>query len=251
MGGPGLARINQLGQVTARCIGCSGALSVFDQNWSGSEGCVIATTEPYGYDTWKHFQYRLFRCVGCGMGALGAVEMQPRESYPDDIKELVYFAPEAGIQLSLPEHVPKGIREEFREAERCLQNSCWRAAAGLFRSVLAKTLRANGYKTSPGSKLHRQIDEAASDGTITKARAQRAHEEIRVLGNDILHDVWRQLSERDVEPAHHYCQRILEDFYDDRASVLALLREAGRRADDMDSEDGQATNAGGGEAEGK
>jgi hypothetical protein len=32
----------------------------------------------------------------------------------------------------------------------------------------------------------------------------------------------------DVEAAHHYVQRILEDFYDDRESVLAQLRKAKR-----------------------
>jgi hypothetical protein len=36
----------------------------------------------------------------------------------------------------------------------------------------------------------------------------------------------------DVEAARHYAQRILEDFYDDRQSVLSQLRRAGRVADE-------------------
>jgi hypothetical protein len=46
--------------------------------------------------------------------------------------------------------------------------------------------------------------------------------------SDVLHDEWRAISLEDVEAAHHYVQRILEDFYDDRESVLAQLRKAKR-----------------------
>jgi hypothetical protein len=102
----------------------------------------------------------------------------------------------------------------------------------LFRSVLDKTLRANGYKIKNGTTLEQQIDMAADDGVITQARRQRAHDEIRVLGNDVLHDEWREIPLADVEAARHYAQRILEDFYDDRQSVLSQLRRAGRVADE-------------------
>lgn len=98
----------------------------------------------------------------------------------------------------------------------------------MFRSVLDKTLRANGYKEKKGTTLEQQIDMAADDGVITQARRRRAHDEIRVLGNDVLHDEWQQVAEEDVEAARHYAQRILEDFYDDRASVLKQLYGANR-----------------------
>ena len=63
---------------------------------------------------------------------------------------------------------------------------------------------------------------------ITAARSKRAHDEIRVLGNDILHDDWREVTEDEFELAHHYAQRIFEDLYDDRPSVQALLIGKGR-----------------------
>ena len=47
---------------------------------------------------------------------------------------------------------------------------------------------------------------------------------VRVLGNDVLHDDWHEISEEDVSASRHYTQRILEDFYDDRETVLNLLR---------------------------
>jgi hypothetical protein len=151
--------------------------------------------------------------------------------YPRHVAELISFYPEAKERLPLPEAVPEGIQKEFREAELCLETGCCRAAAALFRSALDKTLLANGYKTGR-SNLKTRIDEAAKDGVITAARKKRAHEDIRVLGNDILHDEWRVLTEQDVEPAHHYIQRILEDLYDDRESVLKELIAAGRTPDD-------------------
>jgi len=97
--------------------------------------------------------------------------------------------------------------------------------SALLRSTLEKTLSANGYKKGT---LAERIDEAAADGAITAARSKRAHDDIRVLGNDILHDDWRAVTEDEFDQAHHYAQRILEDFYDDRPSVEALLIAKGR-----------------------
>lgn len=154
--------------------------------------------------------------------------MDVNGSYPADVWELLDFYPEAKERLALPAQVPKGIQAEFREAERCIEHQCFRAGAALFRSVLDKTMRANGYKTKQIRNLQAQIDEAAEDGVITAARQRRAHEEVRVLGNDVLHDDWHEIPSEDVEAAHHYVQRILEDFYDDRESVLKLLRAAER-----------------------
>lgn len=133
--------------------------------------------------------------------------------------------------MQLPERTPKDLVAEFKEAEKCLENECYRAAAGLFRSVLDKTLLANGYKPR-GERLVDEIDAAANDGIIAEARRKRAHQDIRVLGNDVLHDKWREIKEEDVELAHKYSQRILEDFYDDRDSVLTQLREKKRVPDE-------------------
>ena len=112
----------------------------------------------------------------------------------------------------------------------------------MFRSVLDKTLRANGYKEKRGTNLEQQIDMAAADGVITEARKKRAHEEVRVLGNDVLHDEWHEIPAQDVEAARHYMQRILEDLYDDRESVLGLLRAAKRVADEDKKPPDEGTN---------
>jgi hypothetical protein len=63
---------------------------------------------------------------------------------------------------------------------------------------------------------------------ITEARKERAHQEVRVLGNDVLHDAWRAVDKDEAMLAHHYVQRVLEDFYDDRGTVEKLLTSTGR-----------------------
>ncbi len=98
----------------------------------------------------------------------------------------------------------------------------------MLRSTLEKTLKANGYTTSTDRtlrNLQNRIDAAATDGVITDARRKKAHEEVRVLGNDVLHDDWREVTSDDFEKAHHYVHRILEDFYDDPTTVQAILTE--------------------------
>ena len=126
----------------------------------------------------------------------------------------------------LPRAVPADIQAEFREAESCTAHKLNRAASALFRSVLEKTLKANGYTRAndPALRdLQKRIDAAAADGVITDARRRRAHDDIRALGNDMLHDDWREVLDEEVESAHQYTQRILEDLYDDRPTVEAIL----------------------------
>lgn len=76
--------------------------------------------------------------------------------------------------------------------------------------------------------MQQKIDQAADDGVITAARKQKAHDDIRVLGNEVVHDEWRVVTEEEVESALHYAQRILEDLYDDRTSVEQILIAKGK-----------------------
>lgn len=238
-----MAVINKLGNVVARCPGCDGGKSTFEHAAEGHQlgFTTVVTRKPYSNYQDCDVQFRLFRCAGCGRGGLGAIRMNKTHSkYPADISQLLWFYPEAKAKLPLPKETPKGIVMEFREAETCKENNCFRASAAMFRSVIDKVLRQNGYKTKQFKNLKEQIDAAAQDGVITEARKRKAHEDVRVLGNDVLHDEWREVKEEDVDQAHHYTQRVLEDFYDDRESVLKLIREAGRKpVEDDSSEEGQ------------
>jgi len=142
--------------------------------------------------------------------------------------ELVSFFPYSREVAKLPSDTPVDIVAEFREAELCTSFEAYRAASALFRSTLEKVLKANGYEQI-GKKgfdilnLQNKIDQAAQDGVLTEARRKRAHDDVRSLGNDVLHDEWREIVAEEVEAAHHYTQRIIEDFYDNRKEVEAVL----------------------------
>jgi hypothetical protein len=225
--------INDEGSITAPCPNCESGASTFEWR-SAKAGPYGVINRPYEDYAWKDcfVDYRLFRCAGCGRGALGVVVYGPAREYPGTYRKIIGFSPVAASPLPLPKKTPSGIVKEYREAERCLALGCLRAAAGLFRSVLDKTMRANGYKLNKGTRLEQEINMAAADGAITPARRKKAQEEVRVLGNDVLHDEWHEIPEADVEAAKHYTQRILEDFYDDRPTVLFLLRQAKRVPDE-------------------
>jgi Domain of unknown function (DUF4145) len=232
-----MAELNEKqGTIIAHCPRCNGSRSTFEWRRNGNDlGAILEKVDtssgPSSSRQCVYRTYRLFQCGGCGGGALGLVRFGPGSTYPSSYSFLEWFIPEVKERMPVPKDTPSDLTAEFREAEKCLENQCYRAAAGLFRSVLDKTLLANGYKPKR-ENLKAQIDAAANDGVIAEARRTRAHQDIRVLGNDVLHDKWREIKEEDVELAHRYSQRILEDFYDDRESVLSQLRKKGRVPDE-------------------
>jgi hypothetical protein len=171
--------------------------------------------------------YVLSQCAGCGLGGFASISDvgNSHETYLND------FYPVSIDSAQLPTGVPADIQSEFREAEKCQALSMNRAASALYRSALEKTLKANGYTkgTDPSLRdLQKRIDAAAADGVITQARQRKAHDDIRALGNDVLHDDWRVVADDEVEDSHRYTQRILEDLYDDRPTVEAILIVKGR-----------------------
>jgi len=203
--------------VKAQCPTCQ-AVTSFDQ-----KGMAVVN-EPYAYKG-KNFSRVLYvfsQCARCGLGGLASV--------PDNgnlqSAVLATFFPVSVDAAPLPTSVPPDIQAEFREAELCTSFKANRAASALFRSVLEKTLKANGYTKSNDASLkdlQKRIDAAAADGVITDARRKRAHEDVRSLGNDVLHDDWREVADQEVENSRRYTQRILEDLYDDRSTVEAIL----------------------------
>ena len=136
--------------------------------------------------------------------------------------------------LPLPGNVPEELVAEFREAEACAANSAYRGAIALLRSALEKTLKTNGYtdqtmdKENRRKNLFQRIDLACKDGVISEARADAAQSVVRALGNDILHDEWREVEQEEYEDSRKYVQRILEDFYDRRQPVEKLLKQKKR-----------------------
>lgn len=237
-----MAKLTETGSVIARCPSCDGGTSTFEWAHHAPDARNSSLQRDFGRVVQRHMNvggqwhdviHLLLRCAGCGGGGLAVIKLsalKQSSDFPQSVDRMLSFHPEVRERLRLPETVPNGIASEFREAEKCMEADCLRAAAGLFRSVLDKTMRANGYKTLETKDLFKQIEAAAADGVITESRKKRAHEDIRVLGNDVLHDEWHPIGLESVEVARHYAQRILEDFYDDRPTILGMLRAKGRVA---------------------
>lgn len=210
--------------VRAKCSDCNDAISNFDHKTSSGElgFLLIDTTHSFKGENFSRILWHLLQCSGCGRAGLAKFHDHGRG--PGTLES---FFPRSVASSSIPAGVPEGIIKEYREAELCTSVEAYRAASTLIRPTLEKTLKENGYLKG---SLQKKIDDAANDGVVTAARKQKAHEDIRVLGNEVVHDEWREICEEEVVSALHYAQRILEDLYDDRNTVLQILINKGRLA---------------------
>lgn len=204
--------------VRAPCPDCEGAITTFEYRPGGVElgNILIVGSHDYAGVTYHNISFRLLRCAGCGRGALAKIHHDG--NWCEGVLE--EFFPFAIETAKLPSGVPDEIVTEFREAELDASYEAYRSASAMTRSVLEKTLKANGYLRG---NLKGKINQAAKDGVITDARSKKAQQDIRVLGNDVLHQKWREVDEEEVTMSLHYAQRILEDLYDDREAVEAIL----------------------------
>jgi len=213
------------GNIRADCPDC-GVPSTFEYrnpDEGGAEFGSVILNKQHNYKSagYSRIIYKLLRCTVCNRP--GVAKLHVGNNYKQGVLES--FWPSSITSAKLPDNAPKQIEKELREAESCMSVEAWRGAAALLRSALEKTLIENGYDQR---NLYQKIEAAGNDGIITSARRQRAQDLIRTLGNDVLHDEWRVVSRQEVEDAHHYVARVIEDFYDDRATVETVLSEKGR-----------------------
>jgi hypothetical protein len=230
--------------VLAHCPDCDADTSFDAEGFSGTRmGTSIADgRHMYAGTVYTRVLWQALRCSVCNRGAMAKFHDQGNTQSA----MLEDFIPHSVEEAAVPATVPADILKEFREAELDAAHSAYRSGSAMLRSVLEKTLTKNGFDTveirdtqgalevdkqgnpKKSNKLIHRIDAAAWDKLITETRQKRAHENIRVLGNDILHDDWREVDESEFAEAQKYTQRILEDFYDDRPTVEARLKVLGR-----------------------
>jgi hypothetical protein len=222
--------------VLARCPDCDAVTSFDAKGHSNTNlgATIIDGTHQFEGKQYGRILWQAFRCSVCNRGAVAKIHDQGNSQ----TAVLEDFLPAAIERATLPPTVPLDIEKEFRESELDAAHAAYRSASAMLRSVLEKTLRKNGYeeieiKDKQGNpkrsnRLIDRIDAAADDRVITETRQKRAHENIRVLGNDVLHEDWREVTQQEYEEAHKYAQRLLEDFYDDRPTVEARLSAQGR-----------------------
>lgn len=212
-----------LGHVRADCPDCA-APTTFEFNFGGTEfGTVhVGMGTIFRGRGYTSVLYKLLRCSVCQRAGVAKVASDGKYATQS---ALMSFWPTSIPVAKLPAGVPDGIVAEYREAELCMSVEAWRGAAALLRSALEKTLKSNGYDEKD---LYTKIEAAGADGVITSARRQRAHDLVRTLGNDVLHEEWRIVTRQEAEDAHHYVGRVIEDLYDDRSSVEAVLVQKDR-----------------------
>jgi Domain of unknown function (DUF4145) len=219
---PQLVGIN----ILADCPDC-GVPTTFEHKKGGEEsefGTIIIYSEHlYAGRRFSRLLHKLYSCAVCSRPGVATLHL----SAGLHGATLEAFWPAGRPNEPLPTGVPEGVLREFREAEICMSVRAWRGAAALLRSALENVLLANGFNESD---LYKKIEAASIAGVITSARRRRAQDLVRVLGNDVLHEEWRDVSGSEVQDSHHYVSRIVEDLYDDRETIETLLRESGRGA---------------------
>jgi hypothetical protein len=230
------ARYNRTeNNVLALCPDCEAVTSFDDRGFSNTRmgTSLIERRTQFEGIQYSRILWQAFRCNVCGRGAIAKI-LDNGNSQGAVLQD---FIPQAIQKALLPTSVPQDIVAEFRESELCAAHTAYRSGSAMLRSVLDKTLSKNGYdeveyddkgtKKKSRALLHR-INAASEDGVLTETRRRKAHENIRVLGNDILHDDWRAVTKEEFDESHKYSQRILEDFYDDRPTIEAQLKAKGR-----------------------
>jgi len=210
------------GLIKCICPDCN-AIANFNYKDSSREFGYVVINEPHQYNgqNFSRIVYNLLSCTGCGRGGVAKIHCN-NNTQEGEVED---FYPVGIDKAKIPNNTPNEILAELNEAELCASVQAWRAGSAMLRSVLEKVLIQNGYAEK---KLVDKIDAANKDGIITDSRTQKAHNEIRVLGNDILHDEWKAVTEEDFSVTYHYCQRIIEDFYDDRSTFENILKAKSR-----------------------
>ncbi|MCU1490247.1 MAG: hypothetical protein JWM85_1652 [Acidimicrobiaceae bacterium] len=205
------------GGVVAQCRNCGGTVTRFSTTQVGGGYCTIQKELDFG----DSLDFALIRCNGCGHGALAVLFADHLGNPP----QLMSVHPQMPNIAVVPVDVPADLLAELREAEEVAGIGAFRAATALLRSTLEKTLKANGYTAG---NLYNKIDAAAGDHVITAARKRQVHEDVRRIGNDVVHEDWRPVAEEEFAKAHDYVVWLLEDLYADRPTVVAELQTASR-----------------------
>lgn len=213
------------GRVRARCPDCDARL-VFvpvDSHQYGISYYVLKMHSSPGSGLTWYVRHQLYRCNKCSRGAYGEIAFHEGARWFEGALET--FVPTDLPSVDVADGVPTNVLAELQEAGVCASVGAFRAGSALLRSALEKALIENGYRNG---KLFHKIETAATDGVITQSRKTRAQVGVRVLGNDILHDEYREVSEEEFLDSQRYVLKILEDLYDDREPVVEVLREKGR-----------------------
>lgn len=164
-------------------------------------------------------EYILVSCSSCKRG--GLVELH----YHGGGYSFISFFPSPTGHTDLPKKTPSDIQAEFKSSENCVSIDEYRPAAAMLRSTLEKTLKKHGYEEWG---LSDNLKNLSSDNILPRWLVKQNSEIVKILGDEILHGDWREVTTEEYRKAHHYVERLIESFYDDHASVIEDLQQRGR-----------------------
>lgn len=131
--------------VRAKCSHCDGASSVFQ--FQTNAQVQVSESRTIGDNAYAYLSYMLFRCPGCGHGAMAVLRHggDPADQIPGRT-HLESFHPFAGDADSLPAKTPEDIQTELHEAQPGPPAEAHRATSAGTRSRLERTLTEDGLR---------------------------------------------------------------------------------------------------------
>jgi hypothetical protein len=126
------------------------------------------------------------RCPGCNKGTVVIERLVPVRG-PDDepirvVRRGVHWWPVPGA-ADLDQDIPEGVASAFGEGMRALSVDCPRAAAVMFRAMLAALVRDQGSRAAQqAGGLYKQLKKMADEQTLHPSLVDWAAE-IRLVGD--------------------------------------------------------------------
>lgn len=138
---------------------------------------------------------------------------------PPTPPEVLHGWPARGA-ADLDQDVPSGIASAFQEGQRALSADAPRAAATMFRGMLAEVVRDKGSAAAAGkSTLYEQLRVLADEGSLHPSLADWA-KEIRLVGNAGAHpDPLTPVSREDAAELADLARRFIEMVYEVPARI--------------------------------
>jgi hypothetical protein len=174
---------------------------------------ALTLAEVRGVATWDGFknnepvnppvEYSLVQCSECGDASLemredfgmGFVADRPGFAYP--------------AKRRLSNDVPRPLRREFDEAQKCLSVKAYGATVVMVRRILEGVCKENSIQERT---LVRSLEELQKNGLIDGTISTWATA-LRLLGNEGAHYTGRQVPRDDAEDALAFSEALLDHIY--------------------------------------
>lgn len=125
-------------------------------------------------------------------------------------------------------NVPASVADAFKEAEACMANNCFVAAAIMIRKTLEELCNERG---AMGKNLFQRVEEIIQKTLLPKALAEAMHE-LRLLGNDAAHiesKSFETIGNDELRLSMEFTQEIVKGIYQYDA-LLERLRSLKKNA---------------------